>query len=305
MNDTLHGTFNEWYTNGNKKSVGAYNKGEKVGSWIEFYKNGKQLRDIEYKEGIEYLWNLWSEDGMQVIKNGYGKMLLTYDNGHKLGEGIYRGGLKDSTWVFLTITGKLDFREDFKLGKKNGPSCHYFENGKKSFEGAYLNDQKTGLWFWYKKDSSVEMQGYFLDDKRTGHWQYWFVDSQQKQMDGWYKFDKEDSIWSFWYPNAQLYKTGEFKNGMKNGFWNFYFEKGQKVQEGIYIDNKENGPWSSWYENGQLKDQGAFELGQMVGEWIGFYETGKPNYKGSFWGSERWQMAILVDQWKSTSVRKI
>ncbi|HET6993188.1 MAG TPA: hypothetical protein VFJ43_17775, partial [Bacteroidia bacterium] len=79
VNDTLNGNFMEWYPNGNKKAEGAYAKGKKSGRWNEFFENGKPLEEIEYKDSTEYLWNLWADDGKQVIRNGYGKMILTYD----------------------------------------------------------------------------------------------------------------------------------------------------------------------------------------------------------------------------------
>lgn len=63
------GTYKYYYETGRIKTVGRLEKGRKVGTWYEYYTNGKKKMEIEYswneKEGKEEskIINEWNNDG--------------------------------------------------------------------------------------------------------------------------------------------------------------------------------------------------------------------------------------------------
>ena len=90
LNGELHGTYTEWWGNGNKKLYGRYRFGEKNGRWLDYYKNGNISSETNYKNGIK-----------NGISNNY------YENGKRSSRGMYKEGKKDRGWSYWNEDGDL------------------------------------------------------------------------------------------------------------------------------------------------------------------------------------------------------
>ena len=230
----------------------------------------------EYKDSLEYLWNVWNESGIQSIKNGEGTFQLVWPNGVTRAHGNYIGGRQNGKWRYHHQDATPHYEVFLQNGLMHGIYLEFFDNGNKSVEGQYERGIKSGLWTWYYKNGKKEMQGTLVSGKKNGQWSYWF-ENGNKESTGNYSDDLEDGIWTFWYKAGADWKKGNYVSGKKNGMWITWFENGNKLQEGNFFDDKEQGVWKSWYENGTQLSLGKFAGGVMDSVWRFFYPSGNPS----------------------------
>jgi antitoxin component YwqK of YwqJK toxin-antitoxin module len=88
--DLQHGTWTEWYPNGNKKTEGQYDHGVAAGKFTWWYENGQQQAEGAYEAGQKTgAWITWHASGLKA----------------SLGE--YRAGKLVTKWMRWTADGKL------------------------------------------------------------------------------------------------------------------------------------------------------------------------------------------------------
>ncbi len=140
----------DYYSNGKKKSEGAYlvaatpgakvvmasdgssrpdPSQEKVGKWSYWYDSGKLSSEENYTAGTTSgIWKTWYPSGLQSSEINYTNQtaVFWYPTGKKQSEG---GMLANRTF--------------------NGQWTAWHENGQKSYSGNYLNGKKEGEWNWF------------------------------------------------------------------------------------------------------------------------------------------------------------
>lgn len=144
----------------------------------------------------------------------------------------------DFKWFFES--GKLSQTGQYLNGKKHGELVFYFENGQIEFVENYKNDVLHGPFSAYTADGQITAKGTFKDGK-------------------------SDGITEYWYPNGQLKSHHEFENGKKVGKWQYYDESGNLLDEILYfskyeiIENKLvfEIPNDNWFRN-KLVDNNKF-----------------------------------------------
>ena len=64
---TPHGTWVEWFENGNKMSEMIYEKGLPTGTWTWWYENGKKKSELRYENGsyVDGSMKEWDESGKE------------------------------------------------------------------------------------------------------------------------------------------------------------------------------------------------------------------------------------------------
>ncbi|HTE00190.1 MAG TPA: TonB family protein [Mucilaginibacter sp.] len=55
--------------------------------------------------------------------------------------------------------------QDKALKTFNGPTTYYYDNGKKNFEGTYINNKRDGIWNFYFYSGSISATVKFNDDQ--------------------------------------------------------------------------------------------------------------------------------------------
>lgn len=97
---------------------------------------------------------------------------------------------------------------------------------------------KVGMWTYWREDGSRESKGNYT----------YFAD-----MGGSY----EDGTWTYWFDNNNIWKTGSFKKGEKDGLWSYYYytpdgelhsterySNGAVAERCHYIDNIVGNEWT-------------------------------------------------------------
>ncbi len=69
-----------------------------------------------------------------------------YDNGQKLGEGLYKDGKPDGLQTQWNRNGQKVQEWNYKDGKEDGLRTEWNDNGQKIEEVTYKNDKRNGLW---------------------------------------------------------------------------------------------------------------------------------------------------------------
>ncbi|MNU14489.1 Gram-negative bacterial tonB protein [compost metagenome] len=119
----------------------------------------------------------------------------------------------------------------------------YYPDGKLSFKGSY-----TYVW--------GEMESYEYPEViqgRSSRWSNRFAELDQysnliprKQYDG---------KCTFYYINGNVYYTGTYEHGVKQGTFTFYHMNGKIAAKRNYEHGMANGTWESWDEQGRMTTQ--------------------------------------------------
>lgn len=130
-----------FYPNGRMEAKGTFAAGARVGFWEEWYPNG-QLRErgnyVETGEKhnftrqpkTEYvLESFWDATGTQLVKDGTGTYVATFDDAQVRERGQFENGKKTGTWLGFREDGKPFFEETYAGGKLAAGRSHD-ENGR-------------------------------------------------------------------------------------------------------------------------------------------------------------------------------
>ena len=105
------GTWTEWYSDGKIKGRGNFKDGKKDGLWNYWYENGQKCTEGTFKKGqLDGLWIEW-------WKNGNKKEVTSYLYGEQIGKAIYYTDgeveldyVKDDVKVFMVKEEKIPLR---------------------------------------------------------------------------------------------------------------------------------------------------------------------------------------------------
>ena len=115
-----NGLWEEYYDNGQLRSIGNYIGSKKDGLWQEYYENGNLANMVNFKEGkkVGLLKNYYSDGqlkGRINYKEGmeHGMMELYHQNGKLMLEGFFKEANQISVWKYYDEDGKLINIETF------------------------------------------------------------------------------------------------------------------------------------------------------------------------------------------------
>ncbi len=140
-----------------KKEVGEYLMGLKVGKWTTFHNNNdssiesiSRYRDGElhglYVKFCPHKANCVIEEGN--YENGRRVGLWEEKHGKVFSQGEYAKGLKSGLWTstWLSNKGKLASKGEYVQGKREGEWQFWNKSNTGFTKGSYLNDEKDGPW---------------------------------------------------------------------------------------------------------------------------------------------------------------
>lgn len=300
-----NGLMNLTFSNGNLMEKGNYLNGKGNGEWVYGYENGEIMSKGSYDKGKEIgKWTSWYEEGQKKSEMNYdnGDNTIWFENGEKMMEGKLVDKEKEGDWTFWYEDGLKQMIAPFSGGKRHGLTTRWYKNGNKELEMDFNYGKQHGIANWWNSDGSPNIAGNFNNDIQHGKWVY-YRNNGKKGNEGFYKNGKMDGAWTYWYnfdsfenkdgktyifygqdtsilkgvfePEPdQVWKTCNYKDGVKNGMWSIFFENGQKFHEGNFENGKEEGEWNSWYENGKPESQGEFVEGSINGLWKKWHFNG-------------------------------
>jgi len=213
-----------YYENGNVFSRGEYNDiGKPIGIWTEYYEdgqinyesisprgNGWELNDIDLQ-----LLNYWNENGIPLINNGEGKLMLYHQNGNiqhiSHWKDYIKNGIYQTFYEVGTIAGEYTYKNNIPFGEwKN-----WRENGEIAGEGYYKEGKQFGcLKNWYD-NGQLELE-YLIDDDNWIHKNFWDKDGTQLLKNGNGKFINYHTFLISYYENYVRIKVENLDRSIPN-----------------------------------------------------------------------------------------
>lgn len=114
--DERDGVFIYYSDHKTYQSAGRYRADRSVGKWETFHNNGTLESEVYYTDRY-FLKNLWDSAGVQLVKDGFGKVTERFSNGVISAEGEYKDGYKEGYWYGRHSNGDMYFEESYYHGR--------------------------------------------------------------------------------------------------------------------------------------------------------------------------------------------
>jgi len=171
-----NGFFN--HSNGRLEQTGSYSaEGLLTGKWLWYYNNGQLSREENYVGGLA--------DGLSTEFDLKGNIIVRGRVSCKERKKVY--------WLYEYG----DHREEgeYKAGMRSGLWKHFYPDGKKAFEGRFIEDNPHENHIWYWPDGQLKEEGKYAMGRKNGDWKMFsedgsllfvihFVNGIEKKYDG-------------------------------------------------------------------------------------------------------------------------
>ena len=195
------GLWEEYYLTGKLKSKGEYRNGKKYGKWQYFFTNGKLEQKGSYdSNGLATgEWNWFYENGNLLRREEFRKGIEDGDleeyafDGSLITKGEFFDGEKEGEWIYELNDHKEVGK--YRYGQRNGHWVFSFPNGKKSFEGSFVEGNPEGKHKYYNERGNLIKEENYSYGLREGKWKWYdeygfetstiiYKDGKEKRIDG-------------------------------------------------------------------------------------------------------------------------
>ena len=233
---------------------------------------------IKSKKILKYILN-HLEYHNKLIFMIYNKVLqhkfeLTIDDYKKESKRIKIGGLNGLGKEYTQDGHELIFEGKYLNGKRNGKGIEYFKNGKKKYEGVFLNGNL--------------FEGIQYDENRKKIITFKNGKGIELYNNGLIKFEGEYLKGKKWTGKGYTYygiKLFEIKNG--NGYIREYNSDGSLLFKGHYLNGERNGKGKE-YSHGKLLFEGNYLNGVRNGKGKEYFENFRIQFEGEYLNGKRW-----------------
>jgi uncharacterized protein len=225
----------DYYKNGKKKIVASYKDDVPEGVRREYDQQGNITKSYIFKSGIIVGQGIIDESG---LKQGPWKEF--YESGELYGEGLYKDGKRQESWIFYYKDGKQEQTGNYNAaGKPEGVWKWYYESGNLKRRESMSNGLSNGPIKEFSDSGVVLVNGSFVDGEEDGEWFYEVNDDKET---GSYREGKKEGDWKC-YSNGNLYFEGSYEDGQPNGMHIYYWDNGKVKEKGKYISGQKEGDW--------------------------------------------------------------
>lgn len=193
--------------------------------------------------------NLVDEEGRKT-----GHWREEYPNGKTLYEADFVEGQPVGEMVRYYEKGAVKARMIFDPGTERTYARLFYENGKPSAEGLYINQVKDSVWTYFSEyDGSIRIRESYRDGKLDG-------------------------LTRSYYPGGEISEEVEWKQGVKDGTWKQYYENGVTRLSGNYLNNELNGAYEVYFANSKIMIRGTYSGNKSQGTWYYYDDAGNEIY---------------------------
>jgi antitoxin component YwqK of YwqJK toxin-antitoxin module len=269
-----HGEWKMWDERGNLVAQGEYQNGDRVGTWVRWYRNVTEadlLTKVPYQQfpgpfvsqatfkhdQLDGKWTIYDSKMRKISQwsfadgKRHGASIWWHANGHKMREIQYRDGEMDGPFLEWTADGKQQTNNTYQAGRKLAAKLAHYGDTKKKSEGMYLfakDVEQTPDDWWNCKLLVTSKAG---SDEKHGAWASWYPNGQA-QLEGAYEHDVQIGQFTWWHSNGQKSLQGNFDHGKQDGDWTWWHSNGQKSIHGEYAHGNPTGRWTWWKEDGKV-----------------------------------------------------
>ncbi|MFO7868186.1 MAG: hypothetical protein R6U95_02680 [Bacteroidales bacterium] len=278
-----------------RQNVNRYNeKGEKTGTWVEFYPNGnKKIESNYYKDSLQGVYKMYDihENIERIGKYNKDSLMFSSKYSYDFTEPKEKITYNDDS-TYITFKGQYT-HNDIPIG------IHRYYSSDGSIDSCVLydstgtllgtgvmkeNGNKVGTWTYYYPNGIISAKGNYVSNVKNGTWTYYYPSEAVKQT-GVYNSGKETGEWKWYFKSGKLKQVDNYNNGKKNGFTYQYNSSGTRIVEGSFVDGLKNGTWI--IRVGDIEQKGTYVYGEKDGTWIHTYvSNGNVRFKGSFFNTK-------------------
>ncbi len=253
------GYWNFYFTNGIKKSEGAFKNGSKDGLWRYYHKTGDIKEESMFKDGKEVSYKSY-------FKNGNPKI-----------EFPMAGDQIDGEMRSYFANGNVKLTRVYKQGKINGTEVHYYRNGQKEISYNNINEVYDGAIEEFYDNGKPYTKFTIVKNERQGDYKEFHNDDKSTlKMEGKYLDGKRSGEWKVYHPNAKLLSVGSYnKDGKRDGTYKSYFRSGTLSSEETYEDGKLSGAQKYYDYDGKLWEEYVYKKGKLK-EYKAFKKDASP-----------------------------
>jgi antitoxin component YwqK of YwqJK toxin-antitoxin module/thioredoxin-like negative regulator of GroEL len=222
---------------------GSYNEKGKTGLWKYYYKTGKPMKTLTFKDDKE--WGTITE----YYDNGEISKITTLDDkGETATEETYnyRGWKSGSSKVVSVAeteessyhqTGAKEVTINFaNQHVKDGEYTFYYDNGKMDKVVNFKNGTYNGKYKKYYENGTLNEESVMENGKVEGKEMIYFEDGKlHKEIS--YHGGKLDGPYTFYYNNGKTEETGTYRRDKKTGVAKRFTKEGWLYAETEYDDN--------------------------------------------------------------------
>lgn len=104
---------------------------------------------------------------------------INYENSNKVKFEIFNGSKQMNAKINKYYkSGKLEYTEQFKNGKRDGLKIYFYENGSTKYKVPFVNGKIRGYIKAYQEDGKLKFTSSLFDDKYDGYTKTYFDDGK-------------------------------------------------------------------------------------------------------------------------------
>lgn len=164
-----NGEYEYFDEEANVRFSGILSNGKNIGLWKSYYPDGSVCSEIMYENDDQTIQSIFDRNGQQLVKDGNGKLVLTYESGNLEEEGQIKQGKQHGSWTEYYDSPKAIFVSSvYKEGVLDGKVTTYNADHSIWSEGPYKDDLQEGTWKWYYPNGLVESEVEYKKGEKDG-----------------------------------------------------------------------------------------------------------------------------------------
>ena len=184
--------------------------------------------------------------------------------------GEFKAGLKHGLWQTLNKIGQPIMIGHFQNGRKHGKFEQWYDDGDErhreliaTFDmDKYVDEYKE----WYE-NGKKSIVGFYVDGKESGEYTEWYPNGK-KALKAKFINGSPDGTYREWHENGKKSLRVKYIDGLENGTWTQWYPNGKKEMKIGYVNGVPRGRAKFWFPDGTLRGEGIGRSEVPGGGWI-------------------------------------
>ena len=184
--------------------------------------------------------------------------------------GEFKAGLKHGLWQTLNKIGQPIMIGHFKEGRKHGKFEQWYDDGDERHReliATFDNDKYVDEYKEWYENGKKSIMGFYIDGQEHGKYTEWY-ENGKKALKAKFINGDPDGLYREWHPNGKRSLRVKYIDGKENGTWTQWYENGKKQMKIGYVNGVPRGRAKFWFPDGSLKGEGIVRSEVPGGGWI-------------------------------------
>ena len=235
-----HGHYERLFENGVVAEEGEFERGQRVGVWMERFDTGQPKIETHYRAGeLHGLKREWSDVGF----------------------------VKKETW----------FEDGLRHGDYTVWDMRFEGRRFVKTRGQHERGLKVGVWEVFYRNEALREKGLYVDGLREGSWTFWQFDDNKLQREAEFRAGEWHGRVADYDELGNLASEGIYEQGKLNGPLIEFHPEGTVKSEKLYVDGRPSGPVRTYHPDGTPESEGELVDGKREGLWTYWNEDGSVN----------------------------